>query len=202
MKILIWVILIVVQIPTYTYSQVNRDFPSNGKAGKCFAKAFIQSEYVKDEMTLLVYTGDKIEDITIDTLYFRLRKETNQLVYIGWIEDLKKFDFNENSDGIEKIIFVQDTSETQEVVKETFEYLELIRENDEIGWIRVVCEGNLQEYLIEIQEALEKREYLSKPFESYYGGMTKKALKKFQIDNFLPLGQIDFKTLEKLGIEI
>ena len=141
-------------------------------------------------------------DITIDTLYFRLREETNQLVYLGWIEDLKKYDLNENSEGLEKLIFVQDRSETQEVVEETFEYLELIKEYGYKEWTRVVCEGNALMYLPRIQEELEKRGYLSKPFESYYEGKTKNALRKFQRDNFLPYGQLDIKTLEELGIEI
>ena len=168
---------------------------------KCYAEVFVEDQYEKSEMTLFLFTGEETNNVDLDTLYFKVEEETNQLVYVGRIEDLNISEIDENAKDIEKFIFVQDTSETQEIVEETFEYEELIQKNGYTKWIEVLCDLG-EEYLIELQEALEKEGYLSTPFESKIGIKTQEALKMYQKDNNLPVGYFDLKTMKALEISI
>jgi len=52
-----------------------------------------------------------------------------------------------------------------------------------------------------VQVALRSKGYAPGPSDNEMGNETKKALVKFQKDNDLPAGQLDFETLKALGVE-
>ena len=68
-------------------------------------------------------------------------------------------------------------------------------------WREVVCGGNITKGLVKnIQEALREKGYDTGEASRSINAETKAALKHFQKDNGLPMGQLDFETLKALGV--
>lgn len=68
-------------------------------------------------------------------------------------------------------------------------------------WREVLCQNKVNSIKIkEIQAALKSRGYDPGPIDDVMGSKTKNALVKFQKDNGLPVGQLDFETLKALGV--
>jgi len=68
-------------------------------------------------------------------------------------------------------------------------------------WREVLCAEKLTGYTIrEIQSALKARGYDPGPVDNQMGDKTRDALMQFQKDNKLPTGNLDFDTLNALGI--
>ncbi|MBX2872140.1 MAG: peptidoglycan-binding protein [Saprospiraceae bacterium] len=81
------------------------------------------------------------------------------------------------------------------------------RESTTVGgfteWREVLCPADVNSYTIRtIQRALKSRGYDCGPVDNILGAQTKAALTKFQKDNGLPVGQLDFETLRALGIQL
>ena len=150
MKNLIWGILVIISIPIF--GQANSTKFSEDKRDKCYAKVFKKDEYEEDEMTLFLYIGKETKNIELDTLYFKLKEATNQLIYLGWMEDLENLGIDENADDLEQYVFVQDTSETQEVIQETFEYSKLIQKGGFTEWAEILCDFAISTYLVLIKK--------------------------------------------------
>lgn len=69
-------------------------------------------------------------------------------------------------------------------------------------WREVLCAGKVTSSKIkQIQIALKDRGYNPGPIDNVLGVQTKAALTKFQKDNKLPVGNLDFETLKALGID-
>lgn len=68
-------------------------------------------------------------------------------------------------------------------------------------WREVLCANEVTTAVIsQVQAALSSRGYNAGPADNVMGTRTKAALVKFQKDNGLPVGQLDFQTLKALGI--
>jgi hypothetical protein len=69
-------------------------------------------------------------------------------------------------------------------------------------WREVLCGERITGYTIgQIQRALKERGYYQGPIDNQMGGKTKTSLTKFQQDRGLPVGNLDFETLNALGIK-
>lgn len=68
-------------------------------------------------------------------------------------------------------------------------------------WVEVLCEDDIDERLYSrLSQELSLRGYETGSEAEYPNPKTKAALIKFQKDNGLPIGQMDFETLEALGL--
>ena len=79
----------------------------------------------------------------------------------------------------------------------------LIKAGGFTEWREVVCDDLVTEELVRsVQNALIARGYELPQFgaDNNFGAETKAALVKFQRDNNLPIGQLDYETLAALGI--
>lgn len=89
-------------------------------------------------------------------------------------------------------------------VFETVTKRRLVKAGGFTEWREVLCESEVTNYTIrQIQKALEDRGYDVGPagIDNILGKDTKAALTKFQKDNGLPVGNLDFETLKALGIQ-
>lgn len=69
-------------------------------------------------------------------------------------------------------------------------------------WRRVICEAQLTSGKIRgIQLALKNKGYDPGPIDNVFGAQTKAALIRYQRENNLPEGNLDFETLKSLGVE-
>jgi len=77
----------------------------------------------------------------------------------------------------------------------------LVKKGGFTEWKEVLCGDKVTGYTVrQIQEALKSRGYDPGASDNVMGARTKSALTKFQKDNGLPVGQLDFDTLKALGI--
>ncbi len=77
----------------------------------------------------------------------------------------------------------------------------LVRGGGFTEWREVICGDKITAATVrEVQEALRSRSYDPGPTDNVMGKQTKAALVKFQKDNGLPIGNLDFETLRALGL--
>jgi len=77
----------------------------------------------------------------------------------------------------------------------------LVKKGGFTEWREVLCPENVTGYTTrQIQQALKDRGYDPGPLDNSMGSRTKAALAKFQKDNGLPVGNLNFETLKALGV--
>lgn len=93
---------------------------------------------------------------------------------------------------------------SQQVIPATYKTIQKRVETSPGGhseWREVLCGDQLTSAKIsQIQSALRSRGYDPGPIDNIFGGQTKTALRKFQMDNGLPVGNLDYETLRALGL--
>ena len=78
----------------------------------------------------------------------------------------------------------------------------LVRQGGFTEWREVLCNSDVTSATIQrIQLALRQRGYDPGPADNVMGARTKAALTKYQRDNNLPVGNLDFETLKSLGVD-
>ncbi len=78
----------------------------------------------------------------------------------------------------------------------------LVRPGGFSEWREVICSGGVTAATVRaVQDALRGRGYDPGPTDNVMGKNTKAALTKFQKDNGLPIGHLDFETLRALGLD-
>lgn len=69
-------------------------------------------------------------------------------------------------------------------------------------WEEILCDTKTDDRKIrEVQRTLRDKGYNPGPIDGVMGRQTKDALAKFQTDNNLPIGNLNLKTLDALGIQ-
>lgn len=185
--------------------QVTNVMPS--KPGSCFAKAKMPDRKVEVGDALYLFTGDvnntdvEIEEIEIVT----------QIAGTKWVK--KKADKNclsANPDDClvwclvdvpsesENYTVVVDTSATDQY--EVFYRTEVVKGSPE-EWIEVVCQEKITKDLIsQLQSALFAMDLYVGSTNGVMDNRLMDALAKYQSLNQLPIGHLDFETLDSLGI--
>ena len=79
---------------------------------------------------------------------------------------------------------------------------QLVRKGGFTEWREIVCGDRVTSQMVrDVQNALRTRGYDPGPADNVMGSRTKAALVKFQRENNLPVGQLDFETLRALGVD-
>jgi len=79
---------------------------------------------------------------------------------------------------------------------------QLIRKGGFTEWREIVCGSDVTTQMVrDVQNALRTRGFDPGPADNVMGAKTKAALVKFQRENNLPVGQLDFETLRALGVD-
>jgi len=178
--------------------------------GKCFAQSAFIDHYTYHEEIVAVYTGDEFEAKEL-----KFRKYLAKPIRTKWIwtspsyldgsknpEDVHFWAFNREQAYFGEFYEVIDTNVIKDYQFEKIREYKLEKENYK-DWIEVVCDNDItNEFIIRIKKSLsingygQKLKIDSKITEEMY-----KALAYFQTNNSLPIGNLDFKTLELLGVE-
>lgn len=154
--------------------------------GKCYAKCIIidYDEYEKNydfrEKSYPVFIGEYQE-----SLHF-----------------VKEIDISNQNDQAEYVMIVTDTTATSEYIWETFTFEELKLPKEKTEWREVVCREDLtKEFIQKISQKFYDLGYVTSNEIDEMDEELKAALIKFQIENNLPVGQMDFETLNSLGLK-
>ncbi len=182
------------------------------KDGKCYAKCVVPYIPEGDYDEYAVYTGDHLEeDVELEDMEIVLQEKTTK-----WVK--KKADRNclsadpkdcyvwclvDIPEKIERFTVLIDTTQSNQ-----FELKRIYKnanpdKSASIEWKEVVCENDVTESLVvKIQNSLNENQYYNEAINGNFDAITKNALISFQIDNKLPQGQLDFETLDALGVVV
>lgn len=160
----------------FCFAQAPGDLPPNAQPGKCYAKCLILDE-------------------SIDTIFH------DHPVYTGDPEN-KKVKRKKVKVGDEIWEVVKRPKRTTEFEWKT--YVETKVRNGYTKWFEVLCVDKVNTSTItQIQKALREEGYLkySGTKDKQLDSETKEALKQFQRDFNLPVGNLDLETLAALGVD-
>ena len=78
----------------------------------------------------------------------------------------------------------------------------LVRKGGFTEWREIVCASNVTTSMVRaVQDALRTRGYDPGPTDNVMGARTKAALVKYQKEEGLPVGNLDYETLKSLGVD-
>lgn len=180
------------------------------KPGSCYAKCFIPNKYETETLSYAKYTGDKNDDPNVEKIVVQEGVKTTR-----WVK--KKADKNclsSNPDDclvwclVEDVedeivrFAVKDTTLTTDFIWIEEEKKNLVSKGGFTEWREVVCANELSSKFYEnITSALIENGFQLNPLNNSASQEFKAALIKYQENNYLPVGQIDFETLQSLNIE-
>lgn len=185
----------------------------NKEPGKCFAKCTIPEKHEYFEISYPIYIGDEHEIVSsiLDTIL--VNKYEEKFSGTRWIKKRRPNCKYKNSDDClvwcleninfkpEYAVIVIDTTKTEDYIIESFTITKSIKQGGFEEWKEVLCKDKLTEYLIrQIQQQLMNNNFYFEAINGHLDKETKAALTNFQIENDLPIGQVDFETLDILEV--
>ncbi|MEL6674113.1 MAG: peptidoglycan-binding protein [Bacteroidota bacterium] len=86
---------------------------------------------------------------------------------------------------------------------ETYNEKVLIAKGGYTEWTEILCAAQTTTYTVQrVQRALLAKGYNPGPIDGVLGVKTQTALRQYQSDNTLPIGNLNYETLQALGIQI
>ena len=188
--------------------------PMPQKPGACYAKCLIEDKVVLSETVYPIFTGNpENTEIALDTVD-HVKKEAGTT----WIkkkveegckaknkEDCLVWCLVEVPEEIETIVVVRDPSTTNEYNMVSMAQFDTSEAGGSTQWKEVVCDNHITKGLIfDLQTVLTEETQVSGFKGEIDGEMnpeTRTALVNYQKVKGLPVGQLDFETLNELGIK-
>ena len=178
--------------------------------GDCWQECLMPPVYSDEITTYNVYTGDAgTEDVDLEQVDIEIQAAKTE-----WIK--KKADRNclsadpndclvwclvEVPAEIETLTILKDTSqstnfEVRKIVKKI-----LVKKGGKVEKQKVICDEKLSpELVLDVQRMLEENKYTTGPPTEKLNTMLRASLNKYQRDHNLPIGLLNFQTLDQLGI--
>lgn len=193
-------------------AQPDVNMPS--EPGLCYAKCLIPIVYEKWSDWYPVYIGNPLyEEVDLDTVIVEYmpagevweKRRSNENCPSEDPNDCIIWCLVEVPEKIEFITVLRDTTQSVNYDWTEVEGKIWIDEGGTTEWREVVCDSDITPRLYKrVQSALIDKGYVlgSSGADGNAGPATKAALVKFQRDHDLPIGQLDFQTLDALNIKI
>ncbi len=184
-------------------------FPLIPEAGKCYVKCAIPNEEIAYNQ-FPIYTGSSINDTSIVE---KLTIEADMTLSSWQKTKVDKNCKSPNPDDClvwtnvnleskkSDIWIVKDTMKTKDFVLTQFPYKKKlgVKTSD---WLGALCENKFTPYIIgQIQKKLYTDSYYKGDLDGKMSKDLMEAVTTYQQMNNLPIGALNFKTLNKLGID-
>ncbi|MEM9917845.1 MAG: peptidoglycan-binding domain-containing protein [Bacteroidota bacterium] len=215
LKLLFWTATFLILNTKSIYGQPEGDMPPNTESGKCYAKCLIPTYSDPYNEIYFIATEDtkNIENQPVEYIDL-LKNEDEILQKIEWInrsDELDNIDDPlmrnelsfENTFDLSNLRVIRDTTGVTnfETIEVTYEEISVQRAETE--WREVICNERVNTEIIQsIREKLLSDGYV---LDRYDGDRIdrdlREALKEFQRNHHLPIGQLDIATLNKLKID-
>lgn len=189
------------------------DQPPNAEPGKCYAKCLVSDSYSYDSTQYQVFTGDeKTENVDLETIEIVTKPGGSK-----WVKkpspncrskdpkDCLVWCLEENPAETKTLKVVKDINQTSNYKTETVVIKTLQQKGGFTEWKEVVCSNNITLRLIQqVQQALITEGYYrgELAISAYLDNPTKAALTSYQKEMELPVGNLDFETLNLLNISL
>ncbi len=172
-----------------------------GQTGSCFATCRIPDQYKTETLTVPVYTGSDwncpfIEKVELPRGAGRLVKKTNG--------ELSSYCWEYASDTTNRPFWrVTDTTQVKQFALRTIVVGKtLVKQGGYSEWREVLCENGIGKNTVsQIRAGLKAQGYDPGPGYNLDAGV-KAALVRFQKEHGLPAGNLDFETLDALGVDL
>ena len=187
MRAIIFIHFVAILVTNDTLAQMPGDMPPNAEPGKCYAKCLIEKPYAVDTVyeEYPIYIGD--EDVPMN----RIRRLAGR-----------------NEDGSERYLELQvprrvNRLPEEDVVYEQYAFLREQTAESYTEWREIVCGSDVTVQIVaDVWFALRERGYDPGPRDVVMTKEIKSALIKYQRTTGLPIGQLDFETIEALDVYI
>jgi len=177
----------------------------------CYAKCLISNTYKYESVGIYEYTGKDFDNEFVEEIMIQTEPSTAE-----WIK--KKADINcrpanpddclvwclvETEPEFQSYYVVKDTSQVKEFLELSVEQKWVDKQGGFTEWKEIVCaKDQTTEFYEDVQYALRQNNYdLNGSRPGIFDKATKEALKQFQKDNNLPMGNLDLETVGALGVE-
>lgn len=198
---------------SYIDTELNRgSISSSNNEGKCYAKCLIEkSTIIYSADKYAVYTGNEEEedvDISIVKVELKprftkwLKKRADGDCHAPNPEDCMVWCLVHKPAITEEVKVLQDTSQSTNYEYRAISYKHVPEPGGgHTEWRQVLCEEDLTSAIItDLQKALTDLGYFNSSETYEFDSETKKALIAFQRELELPIGNLNFETLDVLGI--
>ena len=183
------------------------DLPSS-EPGKCYARCLISDKYGLENDTLLMFAGADVTQPGVESKIIEVSPASSKWVKIpdknclsANPEDCLIWCLEKTPAQTRTLTTVVDTTLVKEFNAELVETKYLEDAGGYTEWREVICQNEISsEFVLELRESLIAEGYQVELGKDKIDGELKKVLKKYQIDHYLPIGQLDVETLAKLGV--
>ncbi len=204
----LYVLLCVFFATSVLSAQPESGMPS--EPGKCYAKCLINSKYEIETDMEYVYTGsdfsiDGIEEYVYETggTIKWMKKRADKNCRSANPEDCKVWCLSETPINKEVFYIVIDTSLVKDFVELPFDYEVRIEKGGYTEWREIVCAVDVTEdFYRDVQKVLIANSYYhADEADGQLSAASKNALVQYQKDYELPIGALDYETLEHMGVD-
>lgn len=178
--------------------------------GKCYAKSLMSDKYGLRFDTTLIYTGADMSLPGVKTEVVELAPSTTRWVKKRADKNCLSADPNdclvwclqEIPAERDTLVTVTDTMLVKEFRTEILETKFLDEPGGFTAWQEVICDKDLtSRFILDLREALVNQGYQVEMGKDKIDGGLKKVIKEYQVENYLPIGQLDIQTLDMLGVK-
>lgn len=186
--------------------------PIGKEPGKCYAKCLMGDVFEEEKSgnSIPIYAGTDVDQDFVEKREIVISEPTTKWAKRKADKNCLSADPNDclvwclvevPGETIEAYV-VTDTSQTDDYYWEDIPVKKLVQKGGFTKWEEVICDYEVTAELNQqIQQALIKRGYDADPTSRVIGTRTKAALVKFQKNNNLPIGNLNIKTMDALGID-
>lgn len=207
LKALLFSVIVVV---LFVQCKMQQFASGSSRNGNCYAKCLFTDRIITETEVYFVYTGNETEeDVDLIEKEIVIQPATTKWVKKMADQNCLSADPNDcmvwclvNEDPIiRRVAVLADTSQSKNFIKEVVEReVERIKGRS-FEWLEVVCEEDQTTSFVQsIQKSLQDKRYYDGSVNGALDQMTRKAIVSFQEESDLPIGQLDFETLDALGI--
>lgn len=189
------------------WAQTDAPVPENGK---CYAKCTLVDKVEVVGQTYPVFTGRGPTQVDLDTLQWTEEAHTE------WVK--KRAEPNCRSANPEdcliwclvqvpaqtrSAVVVRDTAQTKDYVWEDFSTKTLVERRNEVKLCEVLCgERVTADVVLQLRKALRSNGYETTESGNQLDTGLKDQVQRYQFDQGLPIGGLNFETLDSLGISV
>jgi hypothetical protein len=185
---------------------------SSYQDGRCYSKCLMPEKHEPDTIEYPVFIGDENEenvDIEIVQVVMRpktqmwVKKQSDRNCLSPDPNDCATMCLMEVPEVIRDVKVLIDTTQTQNYQIQRIYVQKVIKNGGYWEWREVLCEQNITTSVIEhIQKSLIEKGYFEGKATMKFDKNTRSSIVKFQRENNLPIGNLDFETLDVLGVPI
>lgn len=194
-----------------TKSSVSKNRPPVGKNGECYAKCITNDQSATRTLLLAIYTGNQAYDnVAVENREIVLKPASS-----AWEKkksDRKCLSEDPNDCLVWCLVETPAVKKAYRILSDTtssknFEMQEVVvqtvtKKEGSTEWKQVVCQDKVTPELVsQLQQALKIKNHYPHALTGKIDAQTKSALCQFQQENRLPVGQLDVKSMELLGVD-